>query len=193
MSRYAVVVLGGSAAGLSAALVLSRARRRVLVVDAGTPRNAPAAHRHARLSCDDMPPENLLAVGHHEHRTQLTARALEVVEGTVHRILIKEDRACGIEMDDGRTADGLRCSCPRASFRTTPSWSASAAIRTRTAGCPPSLRAQPACPVCGPPKRGQPEGSSDYRSWGGVRRRHRAQRRPGRRGHPGGASRRHPR
>jgi thioredoxin reductase len=37
-------VIGGGAAGLSAALVLGRARRRVVVVDAGSPRNAPAAH-----------------------------------------------------------------------------------------------------------------------------------------------------
>ena len=39
-------------AGLSAALVLSRARRRVVVVDDGTPRNAPATHMHGYLSQD---------------------------------------------------------------------------------------------------------------------------------------------
>jgi len=63
MSDYDVVVVGGSAAGLSAALVLSRARRTVLVVDSGAPRNAPAAHMHGFLSRDGMLPADLLAVG----------------------------------------------------------------------------------------------------------------------------------
>lgn len=39
-----VVVVGGGAAGLSAALVLGRSRRSVLVIDAGEPRNAPTDH-----------------------------------------------------------------------------------------------------------------------------------------------------
>jgi thioredoxin reductase len=66
MSEYDVVIIGAGAAGLSAALVLSRARRRVLIVDAGAPRNAPAAHMHGYLSRDGMPPANLLAVGRDE-------------------------------------------------------------------------------------------------------------------------------
>ncbi|HEV7930701.1 MAG TPA: FAD-dependent oxidoreductase [Actinomadura sp.] len=48
--RYDVVVVGGGAAGLSGALPLARARRSVLVIDAGRPRNAPAAHVHAPFS-----------------------------------------------------------------------------------------------------------------------------------------------
>ena len=66
MDAYDVVIIGGGAAGLSAALVLSRARRRVLVVDSGTPRNAPAAHLHGFLSRDGMPPGDLLAAGRDE-------------------------------------------------------------------------------------------------------------------------------
>jgi thioredoxin reductase len=66
MSQYDVVVIGGGAAGLSAALVLSRACRTVLVVDAGAPRNAPAAHMHGYLSRDGMPPSELLVAGRHE-------------------------------------------------------------------------------------------------------------------------------
>jgi thioredoxin reductase len=66
MTEYDVVIIGAGAAGLSAALVLSRARRRVLVVDAGTPRNAPAAHMQGYLSRDGMPPADLLATGRDE-------------------------------------------------------------------------------------------------------------------------------
>ena len=63
---YDVVIAGGGAAGLSAALVLGRARRRVAVIDAGAPRNAPAAHMHGFLSRDGMPPAGLLAKGREE-------------------------------------------------------------------------------------------------------------------------------
>jgi thioredoxin reductase len=61
-----VVIVGGGAAGLSAALVLGRARRRLAVVDAGAPRNAPAAHMQGFLSRDGMPPADLLAAGRAE-------------------------------------------------------------------------------------------------------------------------------
>ncbi len=67
-STYDVAVIGGGAAGLSAALVLGRARRQVAVVDAGAPRNAPAAHMHGFLSRDGTPPAELLAQGRAEAR-----------------------------------------------------------------------------------------------------------------------------
>ncbi|MFJ3718727.1 NAD(P)/FAD-dependent oxidoreductase [Streptomyces sp. NPDC090057] len=63
---YEAVVVGGGAAGLSAALVLGRAGRRTLVVDAGEPRNAPSAHMHGYLSRDGMPPAEFLATGREE-------------------------------------------------------------------------------------------------------------------------------
>lgn len=66
VTPYDVVIIGGGAAGLSAALVLSRARRRVLVVDAGAPRNAPAEQMHGFLSRDGLSPSALLAKGHEE-------------------------------------------------------------------------------------------------------------------------------
>src|SRR5205807_5399029 len=76
---FDVVVVGGGAAGLSAALVLRRARRRVAVVDAGAPRNAPAAHMQGFLSRDGMPPADLLAAG----RVEATGYGVELVDDQV--------------------------------------------------------------------------------------------------------------
>jgi thioredoxin reductase len=64
--RYDVVVVGGGAAGLSGALALSRARRSVLVVDDGAPRNARAGHVHNYLGREGTPPAELLASGRAE-------------------------------------------------------------------------------------------------------------------------------
>ena len=66
VQEYDVVVIGGGAAGLSAALVLGRARRSVLVVDAGEPRNGPAHEVHGLLGRDGVPPGELLATGREE-------------------------------------------------------------------------------------------------------------------------------
>ena len=76
---YDVVVVGGGAAGLSAALVLGRARRRVAVVDAGAPRNAPAAHMQGFLSRDGMSPADLLAAG----RSEVTGYGVEILSDQV--------------------------------------------------------------------------------------------------------------
>jgi thioredoxin reductase len=76
---YDVVVVGAGAAGLSGAVALSRARRSVLVVDAGHPRNAPAGHVHNYLGREGTPPAELLAAG----RAELTGYGGEVVVDTV--------------------------------------------------------------------------------------------------------------
>ncbi|MEU9342644.1 NAD(P)/FAD-dependent oxidoreductase [Streptomyces sp. NPDC048278] len=89
---YEVVVVGGGAAGLSAALVLGRARRRTLVVDAGEPRNAPAAHMQGFLSRDGMAPAEFLAVG----REEIARYGVELVR----------DRAVGATKDGADGADG---------------------------------------------------------------------------------------
>jgi thioredoxin reductase len=83
--RYDVVIVGGGAAGLSTALVLGRARRAVAVVDAGAPRNAPAAHMHGFLSRDGMNPADLLTAGRAEARSYgvvlLDDRVIGIAEG----------------------------------------------------------------------------------------------------------------
>jgi thioredoxin reductase len=73
-----VVVVGGGLAGLAAALTLVRARRSVLVVDAGHPRNAPAAHAHGYLTRDGVPPLELLAIG----REEVKGYGVQIVQGT---------------------------------------------------------------------------------------------------------------
>ena len=76
---YDVVSSAAAPAGLSAALVLGRARRRVAVVDAGTPRNAPAAHMQGFLSRDGMPPADFLAAG----RAEVAGYGVEMIEDQV--------------------------------------------------------------------------------------------------------------
>ena len=83
MNEFDVVITGGGAVGLSAALVLSRARRRVLVVDSGAPRHAPATHMHGFLSRDGMPPGGLLAAGREEVRGYGGA----ITTGTVSKLV----------------------------------------------------------------------------------------------------------
>ncbi|MGW6622915.1 NAD(P)/FAD-dependent oxidoreductase [Nocardia sp. NPDC055002] len=65
---YDVVVLGGGAAGLNAALMLARSRRSVAVIDAGAPRNAPAQGVHGLLGREGMSPLELLELGRAEVR-----------------------------------------------------------------------------------------------------------------------------
>ena len=64
-----VAVIGGSFAGLAAALQLARARRRVVVIDDGLPRNRFASHSHGFLGQDGRPPRRILD----EARRQLLA------------------------------------------------------------------------------------------------------------------------
>jgi thioredoxin reductase len=82
MNEYDVLIIGGGAAGLSAALVLARARRRVAVVDSGEPRNAPAAHMQGFLGSDGLPPTELLAAG----RKEVSGYGGRLISGTVTRI-----------------------------------------------------------------------------------------------------------
>lgn len=65
-TEYDTVVIGGSYAGLAAALQLARARRTVLVLDAGVRRNRFAGHSHGFLGQDGQPPELIQSKGKSE-------------------------------------------------------------------------------------------------------------------------------
>ncbi len=79
MDGYDVVVVGGGAAGLNGALMLARARRAVLVVDAGDPRNSPAEAVHGLLGHDGVTPGELLERG----RAEVRRYGGQVVSGRV--------------------------------------------------------------------------------------------------------------
>lgn len=68
-----VVIVGGSFAGLSAAMQLARARRRVLVVDTGLPRNRFAHAAHGFLGQDGRTPEEILETACAQLRAYPTA------------------------------------------------------------------------------------------------------------------------
>jgi thioredoxin reductase len=85
------IVVGAGPAGLSAALTLGRARRRVLVLDAGTPRNAAAREMHGVLGHDGLDPAALRARGVEEvgrygievHRGDAVGSGAELVDGGI--------------------------------------------------------------------------------------------------------------
>ncbi|WP_083546311.1 bifunctional NAD(P)/FAD-dependent oxidoreductase/class I SAM-dependent methyltransferase [Janibacter indicus] len=98
-----VAVVGGSAAGLAAALQLSRQRRSVLVVDSGEPRNAPAAHMHSYLGHEGRPPADFLRIAREEVRSYgaevLTGRVLDVT---------REDDGFRLELTGGHVVHARR-------------------------------------------------------------------------------------
>ena len=99
-----VAVVGGSAAGLAAALQLGRQRRSVIVVDAGEPRNAPAAHMHSYLGHEGRPPSELTAIGREEVRSY----GGEILAGRVSRVTRTGDDRFRVELVGGHTVVARR-------------------------------------------------------------------------------------
>ncbi len=87
-----VAVIGGSAAGLAAALQLGRQRRSVIVVDAGEPGHAASAHMHGFLGHEGVNPAALMAIGRDEVRSYggevVPGRALDVTRSDRDRFRV---------------------------------------------------------------------------------------------------------
>jgi thioredoxin reductase len=92
-----VIIIGGSFAGLAAALNLGRARRKVTILDTGLPRNRYASHAHGLLGHDGKPPSDILA----------DARAQLAPYDTVRFVKARAETASGAPDDFSvATSDG---------------------------------------------------------------------------------------
>ncbi|ROT34073.1 FAD-dependent oxidoreductase [Micromonospora sp. HM5-17] len=100
---YDAVVVGGGAAGLAGALTLARARRSVLVVDAGEPRNARAGHVHNFLTRECTSPTELLEIG----RAEVSRYGGEFVTARVEGAT-REDDGFVVVLDDRRRVRARR-------------------------------------------------------------------------------------
>lgn len=100
-----VVVVGGSWAGLAAALQLARARRRVTVVDAGRPRNRFARASHGFLGQDGRAPAAILET----FRVQLLGYpTVRLREDSVRDAALRGDGTFELELDSGDAVRAAR-------------------------------------------------------------------------------------
>ncbi|ALM86752.1 NAD(P)/FAD-dependent oxidoreductase [Bordetella sp. N] len=101
---YDVIVVGGSFAGLSAAMQLARARRRVLVLDGGKPRNRYAQHSHGFFGQDGKTPAEILT----EVRKQLLAYpTVRLIDGYAQNAAAQGDHVV-FTLADGSRHVGAR-------------------------------------------------------------------------------------
>lgn len=101
--QYDTIVVGGGAAGLSGTLTLARARRAVLVIDAGEQRNQPASGVHGFLTRDGLPPAELVALG----RAEVERYGGTVLDGRV-AALAGSAGAFSVALQDGRAFGARR-------------------------------------------------------------------------------------
>lgn len=103
-ARWDCIVVGGGAAGLSAALVLGRARKRTLLIDAGEQCNLPADGIGGLLGHDGLPPRDLYAKG----RGELALYSdVEVRDGMATSAMATSD-GFTVELSDGTSEAGSR-------------------------------------------------------------------------------------
>lgn len=95
--QYDVIVVGGSFAGLSAAMYAARGRRKVLVIDAGQPRNRFAEHSHGFFGQDGRSPSDILE----DARGQLLAYpTVRVIDGRADQAAVAGN-GFEVRMDNG--------------------------------------------------------------------------------------------
>ena len=95
------IIIGGGVAGLSAALMLGRARRDAVVIDAGAPRNRFAAHMNGVLGHDGVDPAELLRSG----RAEASAYGVTFVDAAVRRV-DHSGSGLAVTTEDGATRTG---------------------------------------------------------------------------------------
>lgn len=93
-----VIIVGGSYAGLSAAMQLARARRRVLILDTGKPRNRFAKASHGFFGQDGRPPQDMIENARRQVLAYPTVR-LERMEATY---AIKDNDGFVVTLSDGQ-------------------------------------------------------------------------------------------
>ncbi|MFR9729427.1 NAD(P)/FAD-dependent oxidoreductase [Saccharopolyspora sp. MS10] len=111
-----VVIIGGGAAGLTAATVLGRSRRQVVLIDSAEPRNARSRHLHGFPSRDGADPAELTAAG----RAEVRSCGGRIRAGRVVRLTRFREGGFAIDLDDGAeltaravlVATGLRDELP---------------------------------------------------------------------------------
>jgi thioredoxin reductase len=84
---FDVIIIGAGPAGLSAALVLGRCRRRVLLCDAGHPRNAASHALHGYLTRDGIDPAEFLRLGREQLRPYETVELRQIEATDARRLL----------------------------------------------------------------------------------------------------------
>src|SRR4051812_31980462 len=102
---YDVLIVGGGPAGLSAALVLGRCRRRVLVVDSGRPRNEAARAIHGYLGRDGISPREFLRLARDEvarYGVELLYAEVDSAQGPSSGVRPVKPTSFEVVLDDGR-------------------------------------------------------------------------------------------
>jgi thioredoxin reductase len=101
---YDVVIVGGGPGGLAGALALGRARKRVLLCDAGPRRNAAASHIHNFVTRDGTPPDEFRAIG----RDQLGRYPNVTVRDVGVDAIAGSRGAFRVELSGGESVDARR-------------------------------------------------------------------------------------